>query len=64
MSHSLRIGGATALYQATADIELVKRIGTVVVVSGAPLSGRWRRGRQGVSEDGQGPSQLWLKPED
>ena len=27
MSHSLRIGGATALYQATADIELVKRLG-------------------------------------
>ena len=27
MSHSLRIGGATALYQATADIELVKRMG-------------------------------------
>eukprot|EP00435_Cladocopium_sp_Y103_P042118 s923_g11.t1 len=27
MSHSLRVGGATALYQATADIELVKRMG-------------------------------------
>ena len=27
LSHSLRIGGATALYQATADIELVKRMG-------------------------------------
>ena len=27
LSHSLRIGGATALYQATADIELVKRLG-------------------------------------
>ena len=27
MAHSLRIGGATALYQATGDIELVKRIG-------------------------------------
>eukprot|EP00435_Cladocopium_sp_Y103_P012460 s1027_g3.t1 len=27
MSHSLRIGGATALYQATSDIELVKRLG-------------------------------------
>ena len=27
LSHSLRIGGATALYQATGDIELVKRLG-------------------------------------
>ena len=27
LSHSLRIGGATALYQATSDIELVKRMG-------------------------------------
>eukprot|EP00435_Cladocopium_sp_Y103_P045096 s974_g12.t2 len=27
MSHSLRIGGATALFQATSDIELVKRLG-------------------------------------
>lgn len=27
MSHSLRIGGATALYQATMDVELVKRMG-------------------------------------
>ena len=27
MAHSLRIGGATALYQATSDIELVKRLG-------------------------------------
>lgn len=27
LSHSLRIGGATALYQATSDIELVKRLG-------------------------------------
>ena len=27
LTHSLRIGGATALYQATADIELVKRMG-------------------------------------
>ena len=27
LSHSLRVGGATALYQATADIELVKRMG-------------------------------------
>lgn len=27
LSHSLRIGGATALYQATADVELVKRMG-------------------------------------
>ena len=27
MSHSLRIGGATALYQSTMDIELVKRMG-------------------------------------
>ena len=27
LSHSLRVGGATALYQATSDIELVKRLG-------------------------------------
>jgi hypothetical protein len=27
LTHSLRIGGATALFQATADIELVKRMG-------------------------------------
>ena len=27
LSHSLRIGGATALFQATADVELVKRMG-------------------------------------
>ena len=27
MTHSLRIGGATALYQATMDVELVKRMG-------------------------------------
>ena len=27
MSHSLRIGGASALYQVTADVELVKRMG-------------------------------------
>eukprot|EP00435_Cladocopium_sp_Y103_P002944 s2186_g1.t1 len=27
LSHSLRIGGATALFQATSDIELVKRLG-------------------------------------
>ena len=27
MSHSLRIGGASALYHATNDIELVKRFG-------------------------------------
>ncbi len=27
MSHSLRIGGATALYQSTGEIELVKRMG-------------------------------------
>ena len=27
MSHSLRIGGATALYQSTMDVELVKRMG-------------------------------------
>ena len=27
LSHSLRIGGATALYQATMDVELVKRMG-------------------------------------
>ena len=27
LSHSLRVGGATALYQATSDIELVKRMG-------------------------------------
>ena len=27
LSHSLRVGGATALYQATTDIELVKRMG-------------------------------------
>ena len=27
MSHSLRIGGASALYQATADVEFVKRMG-------------------------------------
>ena len=27
LSHSLRIGGATALYQSTMDIELVKRMG-------------------------------------
>ncbi|CAL1171126.1 unnamed protein product [Cladocopium goreaui] len=27
LSHSLRIGGASALYQVTADVELVKRMG-------------------------------------
>ena len=27
LSHSLRVGGATALYQATSDIQLVKRMG-------------------------------------
>ena len=27
MSHSLQIGGATAPYQATMDVELVKRMG-------------------------------------
>ena len=27
MSHSLRIGGASALFQATGEIELVKRTG-------------------------------------
>eukprot|EP00435_Cladocopium_sp_Y103_P071483 s29_g37.t1 len=27
LSHSLRVGGATALFQATSDIELVKRLG-------------------------------------
>ena len=59
MSHSLRIGGASALFQATADIELVKRMGRRAssavqsylfdggtVTRSALLRGGWSSGRR------------------
>ena len=51
MSHSLRIGGATALFQSTGEIELVKR--QVVQQCRSPVPSRWGRSAcSGVREDG------------